>query len=440
MNMQLVMSWFSFYLPMFFVQIVTGEAVLAFRLNRRKLFWVRAGGGLLASAAFLFLVAMLASVLLAASPVLVSFIYIIVFLWTVALLAFCFKESFGTLLFCGVAAYALHTFSYRLFGLIELTGFVRIVTDVLGNHGYLLLFHSLFALIMVGAYFLFIRNINRKNIARVQTAKVIAISTVLLLVSIFLSDWINRVNWQSLELTIICDIFSCLCSAFILCLQSGMLQQVGYQQELEVVNELWKQDRRQYELSRESIDLINVKCHDLRFIIQTLRKGNGVPDDELAEIENAISTYDGKANTGCEPLDTILTENSLYCQKNGITLTCMTDASKLSFISSTDLYSLVGNILSNAVEATVKIPDVEKRIINFQVKQVGNLILVAAQNYFVGSLDVQDGVLISHKEDRQNHGYGMKSIRMLVKKYNGGIDIQVHDNVFYLQIYFPSAA
>lgn len=202
MNFDFVMTWFTFYLPMFFVQIVAGETVFAFRLARRKLFWLRVVCGLLASVGVLFLAAMLAEVLLGISPVLVSFIYIAVFLWTIGFLALCLRESFCTLLFCGIAAYALHTFSYRLFGLIELTGIVEMATDALGEYGYLLLFHSLFALVMVCAYFTFVRHINKKNIARIQSGKVIALSSLALLITIFLSDWINRYNWQSLQLSI----------------------------------------------------------------------------------------------------------------------------------------------------------------------------------------------------------------------------------------------
>ncbi len=205
-----------------------------------------------------------------------------------------------------------------------------------------------------------------------------------------------------------------------------------------MLRQLWEQDRKQYELSKENIGLINIKCHDLRFRLQALRNSEGeVSREELEEIENAISIYDSRVSTGCEPLDTILTEKSLFCTKNGIRFTCMAEGSRLLFITPADLYSLLGNIISNAVEAVRKVEDPEYRVITLVVKPVGEMLLISEENYFSGSLEFQDGLPVTSKADKLEHGYGMKSIRMLTKKYGGDLRVNVKDDLFSLTLLFP---
>ena len=50
-----------------------------------------------------------------------------------------------------------------------------------------------------------------------------------------------------------------------------MFENVKLKSDLETIRQLWEQDRRQYEAAKENIDLINIKCHDLKHKIKALR-------------------------------------------------------------------------------------------------------------------------------------------------------------------------
>lgn len=59
------------------------------------------------------------------------------------------------------------------------------------------------------------------------------------------------------------------------------------------------------------------------------------------------------------------------------------------------------------------------------------------QNDYLGGLNFENGLPITTKKDRRNHGYGMKSIRYTAEKYNGTITVQVKNHIFMLWILIP---
>ena len=437
--MEMALSWYIYSLVPFFIQLVASEALFSFRLKRRPLFWVRLGVSLFTSIGVLYLISLAMVACMNGPVLLISLLYVVTFMYSVGIMAICFEESFSTLMFAAVAGYTLQNLSYRLLNIMELFGLVVALSPYIGYWGaYFTLFFSTLIGLGVAAYFVFVRRATKDDIDKLRSGVVLTISIIALAITVFLCTWANAYAWESAALTLVVYLFSCLSCVFILWLQSGMLQTQRLKQDIAVIKQLWEQDRKQYELSQENIKLINIKCHDLRFRIKALRTADGaVSKDELEEIENAITIYDSTVSTGCEPLDTLLTETSLHCNKNGIKFSCMVDGSKLSFISPSDLYSLFGNIISNALEAVSKVDSEERRLISCQVKQVGEMLLIAVENYFEGELVVENGSVTTNKEDKLNHGYGLKSIEMLVKKYGGDLSYGAEDNVFRLRILFP---
>ena len=75
----------------------------------------------------------------------------------------------------------------------------------------------------------------------------------------------------------------------------------------------------QYKFSKESIDLINYKYHDLKHQIRILRReGNLEKNAFLDKMEEEIRQYEIQNKTGNSVLDTILTSNALNVTKMGL--------------------------------------------------------------------------------------------------------------------------
>lgn len=215
--------------------------------------------------------------------------------------------------------------------------------------------------------------------------------------------------------------------------------EVKVRRELEAVQNVLQNQYQQYKQSRESIDLINYKYHDLKHQIAVLRSEQDPEkrNEFLNKMEEEIKQYELQNKTGNKVLDTVLTSKSLYCDKHGITLTSVADGSLLDFMDTMDICSIFGNALDNAIECEIKIPDKEKRLIHVTVTQQKNFLMIRFENYFEGELKVKEGRIATTKNEKQFHGYGIKSIRYTANKYEGAVDIDTKDNWFDLKILIP---
>ena len=211
--------------------------------------------------------------------------------------------------------------------------------------------------------------------------------------------------------------------------------------ELEAVQSVLQNQYVQYKQSRESIDLINYKYHDLKHQIAVLRcEDDPVKREEfLKRMEEEISQYEAQNKTGNKVLDTVLTSKSLYCAKHGITFTCVADGKLLDFMDVMDICSIFGNALDNAIECELKIADKEKRLIHVTVSQQKNFLILRFENYYEGGLHYKEGKLVTTKKEKKYHGYGLKSIRYTVNRYEGAISIDTKENWFDLKILIPIA-
>ena len=209
--------------------------------------------------------------------------------------------------------------------------------------------------------------------------------------------------------------------------------------ELEAVQNVLQNQYVQYKQSRESIDLINYKYHDLKHQIAVLRSEEDPKKREefLNRMEEEIRQYEAQNKTGNKVLDTVLTTKSLYCNKHGITFTCVADGTLLDFMDVMDICSIFGNALDNAIECELKIADKEKRLIHVTVSQQKNFLILRFENYYEGSLKVKEGRFLTTKKEKEFHGYGIKSIRYTVNKYDGAVSIDTKENWFDLKILIP---
>lgn len=210
------------------------------------------------------------------------------------------------------------------------------------------------------------------------------------------------------------------------------------EEELSVIKSLWHEDRKHYEMQKESMEMINIKCHDLRHQIRRLRESGTASERAMEEIENSVFVYDSMFRTGSEVLDVILSDYSLRCRKSEVQLTCMADGEKISFMDELDVYSLFGNMLENALEYEQTVPEKENRFISLTVRAARGGVSVHAENHYDGKADV--GRFETSKQDKSNHGFGMKSMKKIVEKYGGTMDVFIADDMFQVDILLPVPA
>ena len=381
-----------------------------------------------------------------------STIYIALFAATIAHVRLCFDEPFLTILFCCSVAYAAQNLCYKLYltvvcgaELLRFSGgsFPFDVYSRLFHHG----FYVAAALVL---YWLFLRRAARLAAICRLDRQMLSLSVVVLLITAILCSvedvyfarlsigWENQFEHTALfALRQSGNLFSVTCCAIVLLLAWRTIEQRELAQEVEYLQHTIRQSQRQYEISRDTIELINIKCHDIKYQIASLAaQGRPLGPDAVYDLEKAISIYDTRIETHNQLLDVLLTEKSLYCEQNGIQLSCMVDGEKLAFLENSDLYCLFGNVIDNALEAVAAVPQRERRIINLVVKARGCMLLIQQDNYFDGTLTFQNGLPLTTKADTSCHGFGLRSIQMIVHKYDGELTAHVDGDVFHLNILF----
>lgn len=209
--------------------------------------------------------------------------------------------------------------------------------------------------------------------------------------------------------------------------------------ELDTIKQTLYMQYMQYRQSRENMELINQKYHDLKHQIQVIRgeKDNQKRSGYIDELEQNISFYDTAIETGNYVLDTILTEKSRQCLKQNIHITVVADGSLLNDMHVMDIATIFGNALDNAIEHEVMIADQSMRMIHVTISKHNAFIHIIIENKFMGELRSKGGEILTTKQDERFHGYGLKSIRYTVEKYNGYMAAGVEDGWFRLKIMLP---
>ena len=225
----------------------------------------------------------------------------------------------------------------------------------------------------------------------------------------------------------------------LLYLQSALFKKSSMRKELETIQLLWHQQKGQYQLSKETIELINHKCHDLKHQVQAIRAVKDEKEREtyLEKIEKSVQIYSAIVRTGNEILDTILTEKSLICENSGIHINCVADGSLLAFMNPVDLYTLFGNALDNAIEAVRKLESKEKRVIDIMLYERQSFLMLQIVNPMCGEVKFEDGLPLTTKAKNGYHGYGMKSMLHTIQKNEGHLTTEVKNGCFYFNVMLP---
>ena len=200
----------------------------------------------------------------------------------------------------------------------------------------------------------------------------------------------------------------------ILSVQHEQLQENALHSELAAMDEVLHRQYEQYKRSKEGINLINRRYHELKVQLARIR-------EEQDQAEN---------KTGNPVLDTLLTAKTMECQQENITITSVADGRMLGFLTIRELCTIVGVALDNAIAAVRAEPDPEKRLIKVAVYSQGGFAMLRFEHYTEAApaLDA-DGL--------PKQGSDLKSVRTTVGQHGGSMTLHWENNWCTLRILFP---
>jgi len=305
----------------------------------------------------------------------------------------------------------------------------------------MLIFVEVYALVYWLIFHLLGHKIERNEDLTIKSPSLLMLLALTVLVEIVLNAFVIYRKYENLDMTyyIAASITNVICSVSVLIIQFELLLRKALENELGIVYQMWRQEQKQFRITKETIDLINMKCHDMKHQIHIISKETAIDPETMRDIEETISIYDSIVKTGNQALDIIIAEKSLYCSSNNIFISYMVDGEKLNFMSDTDVYSLFGNLLDNAIQGVLNL-EKDKRIIGITIKAEGKLLSINSHNYCDGEVQIVNGLPITSSADTDYHGFGAKSMLLIVEKYSGTISFEAKDRIFNLNILFPLAA
>jgi sensor histidine kinase regulating citrate/malate metabolism len=211
------------------------------------------------------------------------------------------------------------------------------------------------------------------------------------------------------------------------------------EKELRNINSMLKAQYEKYRSYQTTFDMINMKYHDLKHQIEGLRAE--MSDEERKQwidtLEQELESFSPEMQTGNSVLDTLIAGKMMNCRANNIKMTCVADGNILDFMHVTDICTVFGNALDNAIESVSLIEDPEKRLIHLAISPKKNFVLIQIDNYCESNIVIKNGYPVTTKADKGNHGFGLKSIRYTIEKYNGTLNFDLNDNWFEVKILIP---
>lgn len=217
------------------------------------------------------------------------------------------------------------------------------------------------------------------------------------------------------------------------------LIELQYRLEQDALHSIRDMQYQAYQLSQESIDMVNQKYHDLKHQIALLKAQADAEKTvaSLERMEQDIRRYEAANHTGHAVLDAVLTSKSVYCQNHGIELKVIADGRPLNMMDDMEIAALFGNMLDNAIESAERVPDPQRRLVRLYVTAEKGFLRIRIENTCAEKLRFVDGMPVTTKRDRRYHGFGMKSMRRTVEKHGGSLVAEQRGEWFALSILIP---
>lgn len=166
---------------------------------------------------------------------------------------------------------------------------------------------------------------------------------------------------------------------------------------------------------------------------------NCIEEEALESAKECLDTHlkntknrEWKIWTGFMDLDCILNYEYERMQKQKIKFTQKIELYKLP-VKGEDMMIIMGNLLENAIEASMKC-QIEERRIELTIQQINEIVFLDVKNSISDTVNLNG--FQSQKADKIMHGWGMKNIKQIVDENHGEMQCAGKDGMFDVNIIF----
>lgn len=132
-------------------------------------------------------------------------------------------------------------------------------------------------------------------------------------------------------------------------------------------------------------------------------------------------------------INAVLSNYDAICRKNNIAFSCRIGIENRE-LPATELCLILNNALENAVEASLTLPEKDRKI-KTQIAVKQNRFLLRVSNRFDGDIETDNGLPVT-KKDGKKHGYGLSNIRAAAERRGGSMEYSDQNGYFVLDVEF----
>lgn len=187
---------------------------------------------------------------------------------------------------------------------------------------------------------------------------------------------------------------------------------------------------------RERYSEVKKLRHDMKHYLTTAAEliSDEKPLEAKAYIESVVDEKINFSNagvsTGSAVIDAVINNKITLCNSKGIKMKCSIDT-QFDSTNDIDISILLSNLLDNAIRGC----DKSKSDIELKIGHNKSMTYVAVKNNIPFSVLADNPNLETDKDNKSEHGYGIRSIKDIAKKYDGSAEFFEENGKFIAEIW-----
>lgn len=286
-------------------------------------------------------------------------------------------------------------------------------------------------------FFIFIYIISKFSVKEQNGIKIRAVvllsilpivSVLLMHTTIYICIYNNLSNYFK-SLLVICNIMILLSNIIVFYIHELTLKTNQEYTQLSLIHQKEANTFEYYKILNQQNENSRVLIHDISKHLNSIRMLSSDSNAEIKDyIDNIIDEFNimNPVNYCNNALLNLITYRYYeICKSDNIKFEVNIQNAQLEFMSDPDITAMFDNILENAVEAANQTTD---KFVNFSIDiRNTNFMIISIINSSNQKPLIINKVIVTTKADSDVHGFGIKSIRNIVRKYDGNIEMN-YDN------------
>lgn len=188
---------------------------------------------------------------------------------------------------------------------------------------------------------------------------------------------------------------------------------------------------KEYELLKEKYESSRIMIHDIRKHLNVIKSMDRSSDDINNYINNVLSIDGVEKFCNNKALNIILNEKKKECNRYNIYFDININTNKINILQDVDIVTIFYNVIDNAIKCSKS--EINKCIELNIINKNKNYLVIQVINSCTKKINFFKGLPLTN-QNKDEHGWGLRSVKKTVDKYGGSLDFRVENEKFKLCI------